>query len=385
MTRRAGRHRARLVLSLVAGAAAVAIATADLFGYAFLEAGDKWPDGNIVMQEQLGPGSGTLKDGSTSWNAAFEAGLAIWNTSILRVTFTAVRDSIAAIGDGNGVNNVIFSDTIYGRAFGSNVLAVTTNWLLGSTRVEADIVFNNAVPWNSYRGKLVPTSDNLHYLNDIRRVGLHESGHVLGLDHPDDHGQTVTAQMNSHEGDLDSLAADDIAGAGALYGATTTGTGAVINFPPRNESFDFRVQLEAKYRDGLHRPSQPTYVDNEGDVVWTQEYLRYRVNQCSHVTAVTLVMSEIDGAATPPVCGSAPGGQVNFPPRNESLDFRTQLEAKYRDGLRRSPSFTSVDQEGDSVWTQEYLRYRVNGCTHGDAVTKVLQQIDGLGIQPLCR
>jgi len=43
-------------------------------------------------------------------------------------------------------------------------------------------------------------------------------------------------------------------------------------------------------------------VDNEGDVVWTQEYLRYRVNGCGHAVAVQDVMLQIDGFAAPPVC-----------------------------------------------------------------------------------
>jgi len=80
------------------------------------------------------------------------------------------------------------------------------------------------------------------------------------------------------------------------------------------------------------------------------------------------------------------GGQgvVAFPPRNEPYAFRNTLEAKYRDGLRRSPSSTYVDLEGDIVWTQEYLRYRVNRCGHEAAASKVLAQIDGRGIAPTC-
>jgi hypothetical protein len=31
--------------------------------------------------------------------------------------------------------------------------------------------------------------------------------------------------------------------------------------------------------------------------------------------------------------------------------------------------------EGDVVWTQEYLRYRVNRCTHQQAQQKVFQQV----------
>ena len=75
-----------------------------------------------------------------------------------------------------------------------------------------------------------------------------------------------------------------------------------ISFPPRNESLDFRNQLEAKYRDGLRRVALPTFVDTEGDVVWTQEYLRYRVNSCGHAAAVQNVLTQIDGRAAPPVC-----------------------------------------------------------------------------------
>src|SRR5689334_13866293 len=60
----------------------------------------------------------------------------------------------------------------------------------------------------------------------------------------------------------------------------------VVAFPPRNEPFDFRRALEDKYRVDLGRGPAPTYVDLEGDIVWTQEYLRYRVNGCDHETAV---------------------------------------------------------------------------------------------------
>lgn len=96
-------------------------------------------------------------------------------------------------------------------------------------------------------------------------------------------------------------------------------------------------------------------------------------------------MSQIDNSGTFGVCGNAPSGQIAFPPRNEALDFRLELESKYRDGLRRAPTQTAVDNEGDVVWIQEYLRYRVNACSHAVAVDKVFAQIDGRGVQPVCR
>lgn len=154
-----------------------------------------------------------------------------------------------------------------------------------------------------------------------------------------------------------------------------------IPFPPRNEPLDFRTQLETKYRDGLRRQAGQSFVDIEGSIVWTQEYLRYRLNGCTHLDAVQKVLAQIDGRGILPTCGFESFG---FPPRDQPFDFRQQLEAKYRDGLRRSASSTFVDTEGDIVWTQEYLRYRVTGCGHQTAVTKVFDQIDGKGIQPAC-
>jgi hypothetical protein len=158
-----------------------------------------------------------------------------------------------------------------------------------------------------------------------------------------------------------------------------------VPFPPRNESLDFRNQLENKYRDGLKRGGNATSVDNEGSVVWIQEYLRYRVNQCTHQQSVDRVMTQIEGGSIATVCGSAPPGHVSFPPRDQSLEFRNALETKYRDGLKRAPISTSVDREGDIVWTQEYLRYRVNGCGHAAAAQGTFAQIDGLTAPPVCR
>src|SRR5438876_12042447 len=48
---------------------------------------------------------------------------------------------------------------------------------------------------------------------------VHELGHVLGLAHPDDHGQHVAAIMNSITSDRETLSSDDIAGGQSLYGA----------------------------------------------------------------------------------------------------------------------------------------------------------------------
>ena len=138
-----------------------------------------------------------------------------------------------------------------------------------------------------------------------------------------------------------------------------------------------------KYQTGLGRAAAATFVDKEGEVVWTQEYMRYRTNGCDHATATQRVMTQIDGQPAGQVCGAPPDGLIVFPPRTDSLDFRRQLETKYQ-GFNRGASSSSVDQEGGVVWTQEYLRYRVNACDHPTSVQKVFSQIDGGGVSPTC-
>jgi len=172
----------------------------------------------------------------------------------------------------------------------------------------------------------------------------------------------------------------------ALTGSAPTLSGVSgpsdVSFPPRNEPLLFRTALESVYRDSLRRQAVQTFVDQEGTIVWTQEYLRYRVNLCSHAAAVSAVMSQIDGRGIQPTCGSAT--TAAFPPRNEPFDFMVQLEAKYRDGLRRTANPSFVDVEGNIVWTQEYLRYRVSGCGHASAQQRVFDQIAGRGIAVDC-
>jgi hypothetical protein len=189
--------------------------------------------------------------------------------------------------------------------------------------------------------------------------------------------------MNSILGNLDSLTADDISGAASLYGAVT-GVAGNVTFPPRNEPNDFYNQLLAVYRDELRAAPSATYVDSEGAVIWLTEYARQRVGQCSHDTATTNTLNQITNNGNTLVCANTPVGPIPFPPRNEGLLFMNQLDATYRDSLRRSLGSSFVNNEGAVVWVLEYLRYRLNNCNHGDATIKVLQQIRGLGIQPVC-
>jgi hypothetical protein len=178
------------------------------------------------MQLSLGNAGRVLVDGNTSWNYAAAPALAMWNQRIARIQLGRVLNSTVQPAESDGFNSMAFASTVFGQNFGPNTYAVTIYWYSGTTMAEADILFNNAKPWDSYRGALRFGANGL--IGDIQRVALHELGHAIGLDHPDDAGQSVDAIMNSLISDRYTLAPDDIAGAQFLYGARITSTASNI-------------------------------------------------------------------------------------------------------------------------------------------------------------
>jgi hypothetical protein len=207
--------------SLFLSAAGLVLSGATAAGYVFIEGNPKWNTSQITMHLELGS-SGTLLDGSPSWNAAAQAALGVWNQWIATTQFVGVADNGRTPADGDRVNDVFFDNTVYGFDFG-NAVAVTTTWTSGSRRIEGDTIFNSTLSWNSYRGALKRASGG-GTLYDLRRVAIHEFGHTLGLDHPDEAGQSVVAIMNSHVSDIDDAQPDDERGAQALYGVGAAGT-----------------------------------------------------------------------------------------------------------------------------------------------------------------
>ncbi|MBP7142707.1 MAG: immunoglobulin domain-containing protein, partial [Opitutaceae bacterium] len=181
---------------------------------AYVASSSKWT-GPIVMHLALGIPSSPLTDGSTTWDSVAQGAMAAWNPYMGSIQFSGVNASSAAKAQGNGINNVFFSSTVYGSAFGSNTLAITVSYASGNRRVEGDVLFNTAFTWDSYRGAIRYSGGNS--IQDFYRVALHEFGHVLGLDHPDQSGQSVQAIMNSTISNLDTLTSDDTSGALSIY------------------------------------------------------------------------------------------------------------------------------------------------------------------------
>jgi hypothetical protein len=181
---------------------------------AYVLEGPKWPTGStVVMQLELGTPGRTLLDGNTSWNTAVAPALDSWNQTIGKMQFGRVMNSTAGVSSGDRVNSMAFASTVFGHSFGSSTLAVTYYSYSGSTLLEADILFNTAQPWDSYRG-------SLRSAYDVQRVALHELGHALGLGH----STLSDAIMYPYISSLYTLSSDDIAGAQSLYGPATSPT-----------------------------------------------------------------------------------------------------------------------------------------------------------------
>jgi hypothetical protein len=193
-----------------------AILTWDASGYVLEN--HSWPNGAVVtMEMELGALNQTLQDGSPSWNAAAAPAIDAWNAQMGRIQLAKVMDSSKPIASGDGINSTSFASTVFGDDFGTGVLAVTYYTFQGAAFKEADVLFNKAQTFDSYRGDL-QFNDQGKCITDIQRVFLHELGHALGLNHPDGAGQHLDAVMNSVVSDLSQLSADDKAGIQFLYG-----------------------------------------------------------------------------------------------------------------------------------------------------------------------
>ncbi len=210
---------------------------------AYVLEGIRWPDDQpIVLNLQLGSPQGTLVDGSTSWDQVVTAATKIWNPYIGSGVQFTTRETSFTPAQGDGKNSVFFATSVFGEGFGDDTLATTAYLYNTSTGValEADIVYNVAQSFNSYRGPLRTNGSAPVY--DLRRITLHELGHVLGLAHVP---QDTPAIMTPIITDLDTIQADDIAGVELLYGnpapAVPVILGGLSSGGLVGDNFEFRI------------------------------------------------------------------------------------------------------------------------------------------------
>src|SRR5216683_185140 len=159
-----------------------------------------WPTPPITIRLELGDAGRVLRNGTTRWDDNAASALAEWTAVVpLLGQQSDAPNVVRWSGDNEHLGSLAASTTKeYARSNGLLVI------------VRATTILNAELCWDAYNGPLTP-------LLDVRRVLLHELGHVMGLEHPDEGGQTVAAIMNHTTSDVDTLQADDEAGIRALY------------------------------------------------------------------------------------------------------------------------------------------------------------------------
>jgi hypothetical protein len=235
----------QLALAVIA-VATVVLPAASAHAFACLQINNRcvrWVQGGTTLRSFLG-NEGPLINGTLSWDQNTVNAANDWNAAGAAFHFDVTVggnfiNPCGPRGGGHacrntgpvGDNPVFFTDSFCGLDFG-DIIELTNNCADSNSGAMLNApVFVNAAPanasndplskmgWNAYDGPIRIGADN-RVVNDIRRVLVHELGHVLGLDHPDSNGQSVFSIMNSRESNIDRIQQDDINGLFSLYPST---------------------------------------------------------------------------------------------------------------------------------------------------------------------
>jgi hypothetical protein len=215
----------RLVNRCFALVLIVSLLVSSTYAYVYMQPKAVWPCRRVVMYSHLGS-SPSLSDGSPSWDAVVNNAMALWNPYPGRVMLVSVPEP-GGCSYNDGRNDICWRTEAQEPDL-IDAVAITYRWInpLAERVREADLVVNSDLEWDSYRGPRCDDS-GCRSAYDLRRVLLHELGHVLGLDHE----RRFPSIMYPSIANLDHLTSDDIAGARALYPRESTPPVATIGWP----------------------------------------------------------------------------------------------------------------------------------------------------------
>ncbi|MBU1650750.1 matrixin family metalloprotease [bacterium] len=133
------------------------------------------------------------------------------------------------------------NDICWNPGSSGGALATTSMWFYGGNMSQADVVF-----WDVHTWRTGTTGSNQY---DVETVGVHELGHVVGLDHTPISAAVMYYAIGWWETKR-TLHSDDIAGIQAIYGmvggpdltATVTATSSV-NLPGSGGSIDYDLSV----------------------------------------------------------------------------------------------------------------------------------------------